>query len=155
MDSIQQQRVARKQIPVLQQEIRLLDKILLIFGVWWLADLIGRIIFIVYLRSLSVQESIQFGPIYETITVWYLDPVMFVMGPVIFSLLLLKLVLWKRASGGVRKADYSLCIFCKYPLAGIGEVGSCPECGKSFDIEETQRLWRTAIDTPKPTSRSL
>ena len=155
MFSIQRQHIARKRIPVLRQETRFAQTMLWIFVGWGLAYLVARIILAFYVSSLSFEESTQFMPIYKALQAWYLDPATFIVGSVIFCVLLLRLVSWKQATAGVRKADFRLCIFCKYPLTEIQKVGSCPECGKPFDIEITQGLWRAAIDTPKPTNRSL
>ena len=42
------------------------------------------------------------------------------------------------ASGG------RLCTECGHSLAGVGEVGRCPECGHGFHIECDRLLWKDA-----------
>lgn len=42
------------------------------------------------------------------------------------------------ASGG------RVCTSCVHDLQGLGESGSCPECGRPFEIERDRRAWAQA-----------
>ena len=37
--------------------------------------------------------------------------------------------------------DHALCIACGFPLVGLPERHSCPECGMAFDVSEVRMRW--------------
>jgi hypothetical protein len=41
----------------------------------------------------------------------------------------------------LQKADYLLCTYCAYPLQGLGDEGTCPECGRGFRAEAARFFW--------------
>jgi hypothetical protein len=45
--------------------------------------------------------------------------------------------------------DYQLCLWCRHPLGGLSDRGCCPECGRGFEIGNTQLLYRALYD-PRP-----
>lgn len=47
----------------------------------------------------------------------------------------------RRARRLIVKHKCELCMRCKYPLTGLPEQGSCPECGEPYTIEEARRHW--------------
>ena len=64
-------------------------------------------------------------------------------------LLLQVLIVWssvrvvrRKLVGHVRRHSLRVCMECAYPLIGLGSRGSCPECGRSFQIETVMRAWR-------------
>jgi len=146
---VQELRRAHNQVPMLRRKRRFQDCIIGGIGSAWF---VGLVMSFIYMDSLDVQDSIQF---FDALMTWVIYPSAFVVGFGTCAFVLLNLASWKRTTAAVRAADFRLCIFCGYPLTGIDEAGSCPECGKPFDIEETQRLWRAVIDAPKPTNGSL
>lgn len=36
---------------------------------------------------------------------------------------------------------YMVCITCGYDLAGLGDRGRCPECGRRFDARRLESAW--------------
>lgn len=40
--------------------------------------------------------------------------------------------------------QYRVCWHCNYHLRGLGDNGTCPECGKKFVLEELRELWKGA-----------
>ena len=43
----------------------------------------------------------------------------------------------------VRELEYRVCPHCAYPLDGLGDAGSCPECGLTFTLEGLRDVWIT------------
>ena len=48
----------------------------------------------------------------------------------------------RRLSRYVTMNRFEVCTQCGYPLRGLRSVGSCPECGRSYHIDEVVRCWR-------------
>jgi len=42
----------------------------------------------------------------------------------------------------VRRGNYRFCVRCTYPLAGLPDKHTCPECGKEYRIADVQAQWR-------------
>jgi predicted RNA-binding Zn-ribbon protein involved in translation (DUF1610 family) len=49
----------------------------------------------------------------------------------------------KRLMQRLRAADYKVCLHCAFDLTGHTGQSKCPECGKAFDIIESQTSWRS------------
>lgn len=49
---------------------------------------------------------------------------------------------WLRVSRRAQTAGDLLCWECGYSLEGLPGSGNCPECGRTFDVEATRKLWR-------------
>ena len=43
-------------------------------------------------------------------------------------------------------AKCKVCWDCGYPLDGLHERGTCPECGKQYELSELEALWKAADD---------
>lgn len=41
----------------------------------------------------------------------------------------------------VEAAAFQLCLGCRYPLKGLGDIGRCPECGRLFSTAELREGW--------------
>ena len=48
----------------------------------------------------------------------------------------------------LRKHEYRICQACGYLLVGLPDKGTCPECGSSYDRQETIRTWRNRMLFP-------
>jgi hypothetical protein len=48
----------------------------------------------------------------------------------------------KRSHAVLEQHNFHLCEFCAYPLGGLGDSGSCPECGAAFSLESAQAYWK-------------
>lgn len=65
-----------------------------------------------------------------------------VVGLAVFAVhmaLLARLKRRLRATGG------ALCPDCGYHIAGVGEAGECPECGRRFSLEADAAYWRRHV----------
>ncbi len=49
-------------------------------------------------------------------------------------------VFW-RAQCRLEQSGFRRCCRCDYELAGLGDVGECPECKEPFDIARTKAEW--------------
>jgi hypothetical protein len=47
----------------------------------------------------------------------------------------------RRIKRAVLAAHGRACIHCVHDLGGLGDTGTCPECGRAFDIAADQRSW--------------
>lgn len=45
--------------------------------------------------------------------------------------------------------DYKLCTHCAHSLAGIGDAGLCPECGRAFILDADREAWAWAGLAPR------
>lgn len=45
----------------------------------------------------------------------------------------------------LREAGGRLCPGCEFDLRGLGDSGSCPECGRPFEIDAVRAQWRSFI----------
>ncbi len=43
-------------------------------------------------------------------------------------------------------AKCKVCWDCGYPLDGLHESGTCPECGRQYELSELEALWKAADD---------
>ena len=50
----------------------------------------------------------------------------------------------QRVKHAVQAAAGRACLACVYDLRGMGDTGSCPECGRRFDIAVDQSVWKRA-----------
>jgi uncharacterized paraquat-inducible protein A len=52
--------------------------------------------------------------------------------------------LWaiNRDRAEVRRAEYKLCLHCRYNLNGSPPAGACPECGQAYRHDHLERCWR-------------
>jgi hypothetical protein len=48
---------------------------------------------------------------------------------------------WRRLRREYSSSGGRLCTGCGHTLGGLGEVGTCPECGQSFDIPRDRTAW--------------
>lgn len=47
----------------------------------------------------------------------------------------------RRIKQAVLAAHGRACINCVHDMRGLGDTGTCPECGKPYDIEKDKVLW--------------
>jgi ABC-type nitrate/sulfonate/bicarbonate transport system permease component len=47
----------------------------------------------------------------------------------------------RRIKRSVLAAQGRACINCVHDLRGLGETGTCPECGHAFDVAADSRRW--------------
>lgn len=45
----------------------------------------------------------------------------------------------------LREASGRICLKCGFDLRGLEESGTCPECGRSFDLHRDVKTWRSVI----------
>ncbi len=51
------------------------------------------------------------------------------------------LTLQRRQRKALEKAGYRGCLNCRYSLADLPDMGTCPECGTPYTLEHLQRSW--------------
>ncbi len=53
--------------------------------------------------------------------------------------------IWYLRTRAVRRAIHRsggrLCTHCAYDLSTLGPAGTCPECGRAYDVEKDAALW--------------
>lgn len=71
-------------------------------------------------------------------------------GPLFFGLMPI-FVFWpmfllgrRRIARQFKEARGRLCTHCAYNLSPMGASGTCPECGKLFDVEADIAMWKSA-----------
>lgn len=69
---------------------------------------------------------------------WYLQ----VIGALGWVYGLSELIAARRCHRHVRSVEYGACPDCLYDLRGVGETGTCPECGRAYEMDEVRTLWR-------------
>lgn len=50
----------------------------------------------------------------------------------------------RRIKRAYAASDGCLCTGCTHDLRGLGEQGTCPECGRAFDVERDRLGWQQA-----------
>jgi predicted RNA-binding Zn-ribbon protein involved in translation (DUF1610 family) len=73
--------------------------------------------------------------------------------------LLVLLPIWRWRTLGIRRlvrsSDYRVCIHCGYDLASLSENGTCPECGRPYEMEAVRDVWkRSGFAVPPPQVRN-
>ena len=94
---------------------------------------------------------------------WVVYFVALVFKPIIFFYLLMPFVIvffihHKRQAGiynRVIRCDHYLCVWCRYPLCDLPDVGVCPECGSGYRKELCQMLYRYAYAGLSPGTKVL
>ena len=51
-------------------------------------------------------------------------------------------ITFRRLKRRVREHGGKLCTACLFPLKGLGDAGTCPECGTDYDIATTIEAWK-------------
>ena len=51
-------------------------------------------------------------------------------------------ITFRRLKRRVRERRGRLCTACLFPLEGLGDAGTCPECGTDYDIASTIESWK-------------
>lgn len=53
----------------------------------------------------------------------------------------------RRVRANAREFQGRVCLHCLYPLIGLGgqQHGSCPECGKAYDLANVEKEWAAFI----------
>jgi len=51
---------------------------------------------------------------------------------------------YRRIKPAVVAASGRACVGCVHDLNGLGNSGTCPECGRAFDLAADQRSWSRA-----------
>lgn len=51
-------------------------------------------------------------------------------------------ITFRRLKRRVREHGGRLCTACLFPLKGLGDAGTCPECGTDYDIASTIESWK-------------
>ncbi len=46
----------------------------------------------------------------------------------------------------IRQADCRVCTFCMSPLSGLGDEGTCPECGQTFTAGSLRATWQQWLE---------
>jgi hypothetical protein len=54
----------------------------------------------------------------------------------------------QRIKRAVHASSGRACTHCVHDLSGLGETGTCPECGYAFDAAVDQRRWAQANMLP-------
>ena len=52
---------------------------------------------------------------------------------------------WRRYVQTVREVEYRVCPNCEYPLQGLPGEGSCPECGRAYELDALRGQWEKAV----------
>lgn len=52
---------------------------------------------------------------------------------------------WRKARRRLVEHNFHVCCNCAYPLTGLDEAGSCPECGHTYGFESTRRYWKDVM----------
>jgi hypothetical protein len=71
-------------------------------------------------------------------------PVAMLVGPSLLVSIVMSgwcLTLQRRQRGALERAGFRVCLKCRYSLADLPDVGTCPECGTQFTLEQVQRSW--------------
>jgi predicted amidophosphoribosyltransferase len=58
-----------------------------------------------------------------------------------FVLAVVAFVLERRVLTRVQRGNLMVCPGCEYSLENSGSEGTCPECGRAFEIEEVRKGW--------------
>ena len=53
-------------------------------------------------------------------------------------------VKYRRLRRELHRSEWRLCPNCGQSLAGLGDPGRCPECGRGFVLEQDRALWQRA-----------
>lgn len=71
------------------------------------------------------------------------------VGAVVFLAWIYKSVLFEERVRLIGKEhDFTLCLWCQHPIVGLPKRGVCSECGKGFDVQNSQKLYKAYFDPP-------
>lgn len=54
-------------------------------------------------------------------------------------------ILRRRLRSTLVEYEHKLCLECRHPLIGLDSKDACPECGKRFEVQETQNEWSKSL----------
>ncbi len=93
--------------------------------------------FVLYFTALTMSGLLGLGGLWMNTSILALMPlILVVVGAVLWWFLFAKRLRRRLAVSGGK-----LCVRCTFDLRGIGNHGVCPECGLSFDVEQTVQAW--------------
>ena len=106
-------------------------------GLWWLLGLsaffmLAALIWVVLRKPLGVPRGFFFR-----------------FGSLLFGIAPLIVIwpLWVLRTRHIRRALVKsggrLCTHCAYDVSALPPAGTCPECGRDYDIESDKPLWET------------
>ncbi|MCF6273959.1 MAG: hypothetical protein L3J37_12380 [Rhodobacteraceae bacterium] len=105
-------------------------------SVFWMADFIGFGLLLLVSAPASVPLAI-IGNSFWGMRGGFGGAI---VGAIVFLAWLYKSVLFEERVRLVGKEhDFTLCLWCQHPIAGLPARGVCPECGKGFDIPIRKR----------------
>lgn len=103
---------------------------------WWIAlPLMTMLARAIYSRLSGVDSTLASPSVWLPL-VWVL--ILYV--PVLIATLVMARG-YGRIRRAVRAARGRACVNCVYDLSTLGDAGTCPECGRPFEIAADRRRW--------------
>lgn len=84
---------------------------------------------------------------YVALTIYWFNAPKWAAGAAIPTTIFQSIGAWRwvrwnrRVRDTVNQPHGELCLHCLYPIAGLGDSGRCPECGKAFELANVRRVW--------------